>query len=72
METEDLLPNTTIEASQLGQMVQGQFVVRNSGPSQIPTLTLDILWPSIEGSQELFFIYPSRISLDSDAVSNNC
>lgn len=60
------------EASQLGPMVQGQFVVRNAGPSLVPTVRLDILWPSRDSdTDENFVIYPSSISVDSEDVSNN-
>ena len=59
------------EASELGPAVQGQFVVRNSGPSPIPTLQLEIFWPSMaESSNESFLLYPSRIIRDSADVSN--
>ena len=58
------------EASELGPEVQGQFVVRNSGPSLIPRLELIISWPSMSDSGEGFVIYPSRILLDSSDVSN--
>lgn len=58
-------------ASELGPMVQGQFVVRNSGPSLIPTVQLDISWPSMADSGENFIIYPSMIMGDSDDVSNH-
>ena len=68
VQTEESLPNTTLEASQLGQMVEGQFVVRNSGPSQIPTLKVDILWPSMQ--EDTIFLYPSRVMVDSGSVSN--
>ena len=58
------------QASDLGPAVQGQFVVRNSGPSLIPTLQLEIIWPSMaEESNNSFIIYPSRIMLDSTDVS---
>ena len=57
------------EVSDLGPAVLGQFVVRNSGPSLIPTLQLDILWPSMRDSDNEFFLYPSRILLDSTDVS---
>lgn len=59
------------QTSQLGgPMVQGQFVVRNSGPSRIPNLQLTILWPSRTDPDEIFFIYPSMITTDSPDVSN--
>ena len=57
------------EISDLGPAVQGQFVVRNSGPSLIPSLQLDIFWPSMRDTDNEFFLYPSRILLDSTDVS---
>lgn len=62
--------STVSEASELGPMVQGQFVVRNAGPSLVPTLELQISWPSMSDSDDRFIIYPSTISVDSDDVSS--
>ena len=60
---------TVLEASDLGPMVQGQFVVRNFGPSEIPAVQLDIFWPAMFDDGN-FIIYPSMISTDSVEVSN--
>lgn len=62
--------NRTIEeASDLGPMVTGQFVVRNFGPSEIPTVQLSIFWPTMFDSSENFILYPSMILSDSRDVS---
>lgn len=60
---------TITEVSDLGPAIEGQFVVRNAGPSLIPTLRLDIFWPSMTESENEFLLYPSRILRDSNEVS---
>ena len=50
-------------------MVTGQFVVRNFGPSEIPTVQLSIFWPTMFDSSENFILYPSMILSDSRDVS---
>ena len=51
----------------LGQMTQGQFVVRNRGPSTIPSVQLTIMWPSHIDDQG--YLFPHTIEGDSDDVS---
>jgi len=57
----------TESVSDLGPMTQGQFVVRNRGPSAIPSVQLTIMWPSHIG--DVGYLYPHRIEGDSDDVS---
>ena len=54
---------STGSVADLGPLVQGQFVVRNRGPSAIPSVQLTIMWPS-QG-----YLYPHSIVGDSDDVS---
>ena len=59
-------PANITEVTELGPAVSGLFVVRNSGPSLIPNLVLNISWPSMRDSVGNFIIYPSRVVNDPD------
>ena len=51
-------------ASQLGAPVVVSFVVRNSGPSTIGTISLTVNWPlNATDSGNNYVIYPAQISV---------
>ena len=58
---------STGSVADLGPLVQGQFVVRNRGPSAIPSVQLTIMWPSHINDED--YLYPHSIVGDSDDVS---
>ena len=58
-------PNSSISSvTELGPSVRTTFVVRNSGPSPVPTVELTVMWP-IDGQDTGFntFVYPASISV---------
>ncbi len=68
----DTAPDAIIEnVTQLGPSVRTTFVVRNSGPSTVPTVELNIMWP-FEGTDSGVhsFLYPAAVTV-SDRSSLN-
>ena len=55
---------TLTNVSQLGAAVDVSFLVRNTGPSRVPTIELDILWP-LNSSNTLgnYYLYISSIQV---------
>ena len=57
---------TLSNVSQLGSPVDVSFLIRNSGPSRIPNIQLDIMWPlnsTLTGENYYFYITSIRVLL---------
>ncbi len=54
-----------VNVTQLGPSVRTTFVVRNRGPSAVPTVELTVMWP-VEGSETGLhgFLYPASVSVN--------
>ena len=52
--------------TQLGPRFTVRFVVRNAGPSTVPTTQLTVLWPS-QGAESgsVYFLYPFSITVST-------
>ena len=57
--------------SQLGPPVDVSFLIRNSGPSRVPNIQLDILWP-LNGTLtgETYYLYITSIQVSYNYVNN--
>ncbi len=61
----DVAPEGAVaNVTQLGPSVRTTFVVRNRGPSSVPTVELTVMWPVRGSDSELHtFLYPASVSV---------
>ena len=53
-----------VNVSQLGPAVDVSFLVRNSGPSRVPSISLEIMWPlSSTLTGENFYLYITSVQV---------
>ncbi|XP_064401284.1 integrin alpha-PS1-like [Halichondria panicea] len=66
----DVAPEGAVaNVTQLGPSVRTTFVVRNRGPSSVPTVELTVMWPVRGSDSELHtFLYPASVSATSSAT----
>lgn len=56
-----------VNVSQLGPAVDVSFLVRNSGPSRVPSINLEIMWPlSSTLTGENFYLYITSVQVGYD------
>ncbi len=53
-----------VNVTQLGPSIRTTFVVRNNGPSNVPTLRLNIMWP-VDGPDTGIhsYLYPAAVTV---------